>query len=160
MHVGKKKTSIIVISICLICLVLLVLFLATNIAINFNLFDSGGCISVALDKSRMADADKIIIRVNERQYEITDYDVIQKIVSETTVATNTDLRFPNTDRWIDVYRDDVLIRSMRWADNNDQIIVYSRDGLHWIFPSLEGYGIVYPSEDLLKTLVSIINADK
>ena len=131
--------------------------ITANVAISINPFDSGGCISVAFDKSLMIRADKIIIRVDETQYEIADSDVIRKIVSETKVATNTDLRYPNTNRWIDVYCGNILVRSMRWADNLDTIIVYNSDRLHWIFPSAEGYGIVCPSEDLIAMLNAVLN---
>lgn len=158
MHSSKKIRRVIVTcTICIICVVMLLLPLTPNVAISINPFDSGGCISVALDKSLLMKADKIIIRVDERQYEITDNDMIRKIVSETKVATNTDLRYPNTDRWIDVYCGNILVRSMRWTDNIDTIIVYKSDRFHWIFPSAEGHGIVWPSEDLIAMLNAVLN---
>lgn len=125
-------------------------------AVSLNVFDNGGCISVAFDKSSMKKADRIVIRADEKQYEITDPDVISMIVSETMVATNTDLRYPNTDRWIDVYSGNILVRSMMWADNHDTIIVYNRDSIHWIYPSVDGAGIVCLSKDLVEVLNAIM----
>lgn len=159
MNNGKKTKRIIVISICVICIVLLLLLLTANVAVSVNPFDNGGCISVAFDKSFMQKADRVIIRAGEKQYEVTDPDVVRKLVSETKVATNTDLRYPNTDRWIDVYYGSVLVRSMRWADNHDAIVVYKSDKRHWIFPSMEGDGIVEPSEELIEMLNAILNTD-
>lgn len=159
MYNGKKTTLIIVISICVICIVLLLLLLTANVAISVNPLDNGGCISVAFDKSLMLKADRVIIRVGEKKYEVTDSDVVRKIVSETKVATNTDLRYPNTDRWIDVYYGSVLVRSMMWEDNHDSIIVYNSDKLHWIFPTMEGDGIVEPSEELIEMLNAILSTD-
>lgn len=153
---SKKTKLALLLSVCVVGMVLLVLILTTSMAISLNVFDNGGCISVAFDKSSMTKADRIVIRAAERQYEITDPDVINMIVSETIVATNTDLRYPNTDRWIDVYSENVLVRSMMWADNHDAVIVYNRDSIHWIYPSVDGAGIVYLSEDLVEVLNAIM----
>lgn len=156
---SKKTTLALLLSACAVGVVLLVLILTTNMVVNINVCDNGGCISVAFDKSLMERVDRIIIRTGEKQYEITDPDVIHMIVSETTVATNTDLRYPNTDRWIDVYSGNILVRSMRWADNHDAIIVYNKDSIHWIYPSMEGAGIVYPSKDLIVVLNAVLNPE-
>lgn len=153
---SKKTKLVLLLSVCVVGMVLLLLILTTSIAISLNVFDNGGCISVAFDKSCMKKADRIVIRTDEKQYEITDPDVINMIVSETIVATNTDLRYPNTDRWIDVYSENVLVRSMRWADNHDAVIAYNRDSIHWIYPSVDGVGIVYLSKDLVEVLNAIM----
>lgn len=153
---NKKTVIVLLLSVCVVVLVLVVLTLTTYMAVNINVFGNGGCISVAFDKASLKRADKIIIRTDEKQYEITDPDVISMIVSETMVATNTDLRYPNTERWIDVYSGNTLVRSMRWADNHDTIVVYNRDSIHWIYPSMEGAGLVYPSTDLVALLNSIL----
>ena len=73
-------------------------------------------------------------------------------------ATNTDLRHPNTERWIELYRGDRLIRRMRWEDNHGGIVVYEADWLHWVFPGDSGEGLVYPSEELLAQLNALISA--
>lgn len=155
----KKTILALLLSACAVGVVLLVLALTANMGVNINLFGNGGCFSAAFDKSSMKKADRIIIRTGEKQYEITDPDVIHMIVSETMVATNTDLRYPNTDRWIDVYSGNTLVRSMRWADNQDTIIVYNRDSIHWIYPSVDGVGIVYPSKDLIVVLNKMVNTE-
>ncbi len=156
----KMRNRIVFITICVVCVTLLLVLLIANAAISINPFDNGGCISVALDRSLLAKADRVIIRIGENQYETIDPDVIRQIVSETKVATNTDLRYPKTDRWIDVYCGSSLIRSMRWADNHDTIVVYNADTLHWVFPSMEGHGIIHPSEELIEILNAIIHIEQ
>lgn len=153
----KKHKIVIVITMCIALLLLLGLFVA-NVAICINPFDSGGCISVAFDKLLMLTADRVVIRVEGSSYETTDPELIRLITSETQVATNTDLRYPKTDRWIDIYRGDALIRSMRWSDSLDTIIVYHADSTHWVFPSYEGDGIILPSTELINKLIEIIDA--
>lgn len=156
---SKKTKLVLLLSVCVAGMVLLVLMLSTSMAVSLNVFDNGGCISVAFDKSSMKKVDRIVIRADEKRYEITDPVVISMIVSETMVATNTDLRYPNTDRWIDVYSGNTLVRSMRWADNHDTIVVYNRDSIHWIYPSMEGAGLVYPSTDLVALLNSVLTPE-
>ena len=153
----KNTKKVIVVTMCIAFLVLLGL-LITNVAVCVNPFDGGGCFSVALDKFQMLTADRVVIRVEERSYETTDPELIRLITSETRVATNTDLSYPKTDRWIDIYRGDVLIRSMRWADNLNQIVVYHADNTHWVFPSYDGDGIILPSTELINKLIEVIDA--
>ena len=43
-----------------------------NIAIHFNLFDSGGCIAIVSDKAAMRAADKVVLCVGENRYDITN----------------------------------------------------------------------------------------
>ena len=143
----------------LVCLVSACLLLFVNVAVSFNTRDGGGCISVTFDKLPMMFADRAVIRVGEISYEITDDDLLRQIVSETRVATNTDLCNHKVDRWIDVYCGDTLVRSMMWEDYHDGIVVYHAGVSHWVFPSDSGLGIVYPSEELLQKLEEIIKAN-
>ncbi len=156
---SKKSKWIIAIMVCVVSIALLLLLLNANAAICINPFDNGGCISVAWDKALMTKTDRIVIRVGDEQHESTDPAVLYQIVSETKVATNTDLRYPNTDRWIDVYCGTILIRSMRWADNHDMIIVYNADARHWVFPSMEAEGMIVASQALIEMLNEIIKTD-
>lgn len=140
------------------CLVIVCLLLLINVDVCLNTRDGGGCISVTFDKLPMMIADRAVIRVGEKGYEITDDELIRQITSETRVATNTDLCNHNTERWIDIYCGDTLIRSMMWEDYHDGIIVYHTGIFHWVIPSDSGLGIVYPSEELLQKLEEIIES--
>ena len=140
------------------CLVIVCLLMLIHVDVCFNTRDGGGCISVTFDKLQMMNADRAVIRVGDKSYEITDDELIRQITAETRVATNTDLCNHNTDRWIDIYCGDTLIRSMMWENNHDGIIVYHADICHWVIPSDSGLGIVYPSEALLQKLEEIIGA--
>lgn len=140
------------------CFVVVCLLLLVNAAVCFNTNDGGGCISVSFDKLPMLIADRVVIRVGEQSYEVTDMELVRQITSETKVATNTDLCNHEIDRWIDVYCGDTLIRSMMWEDYHDGIVVYHAGFLHWIIPSDSGLGIVYPSEELLQKLEEIVKA--
>lgn len=135
-----------------ICIVLLL-----NVAVHFNPFDSGECISVAFDKLPMMLANRAVIRWGEKQYEITDGELVRRITSEARCATDTDLCYGKADRWIDIYCGDVLVRSMMWETEHDTIIVYRTDLFHWILPSAEGLGMVDPSCDLIEALESIMS---
>lgn len=143
----------------LACLAGICLLLLMNTAVCFNTQDGGGCISVAFDKLPMMIADRAVIRVGEKSYEVTDTQLVRQITSETRVATNTDLCNHKVDRWIDIYCGDTLIRSMMWEDYHDGIVVYHAGIFHWVIPSDSGLGIVYPSDELLQKLEEVIEAD-
>lgn len=142
------------------CIIILLLLLFLNVSVHFNPFVNGGCFSITFDKLPMLLANKAVIRVGEDSYVITDIRLVHKLTSETICATHTDLRYPNTDRWIDIYCGRTLIRSMRWENLHDGIVVYNVHNdssiLHWILPTDGGDGIVYPSEELISKLESMI----
>ena len=153
--IDKRKVAI-------VCVAIVLVLLFLNVGIRMNPFVSGGCFSFTFDKLPMLLANKAVIRVGDDSYVITDSRLVNEITSETICATHTDLSYPKTDRWIDIYCGNKLIRSMRWDDLHDGIIVYNVHDdsgmLHWLFPSYGGDGIVYPSEELISQLNEIINA--
>lgn len=135
------------------CFGLLLLLLLLNASVGIHPKDNGGCISVSWDKMPMLFADKAVLRIGEYNYTIDDIAVVRSIVSETSVATCTDLRFWEQNAcWIDIYCGDVLIRSMKCEADFTQVVVYEKDILHGIFPSVEGKGMVYLSEELIATI--------
>jgi len=148
----SKKTVIILVFI--LTFIILSFFC---VSISINPFDNGGCFSVTFDKFPMLIADRVVIRVGDKKFEITDNEMVCEVTSATICATNTDLRYPKTNRWIDIYCGNILIRSMRWEDNHNGIIVYHADIFHWVFPSINGDGLVYPSIDLIEKLEEVIN---
>lgn len=139
--------------------VLALLLLAINIGISFNPSDNGGCISVTFDKLPMLLAQKAILRMGDKTYSITDVKLVHEIVSETIVATNTDLRYAETDRWIDIYCGNFIVRKIHWLGRHDtphMFIVYNTSPIHWILFSKDGDGIVFPSDGLIAHLEKIV----
>ena len=132
------------------------LLLVLNVSIEANPNDGGGCYSIAFDKLPMLMADKAVICVDGERYEITDTNLVDQITDETMCATNTDLCFSENDRWIELYCGKTLIRRMRWEDHHDSVIVYEADIAHWVFPSMEGYGMVTLSDELLSKLYAVL----
>ena len=155
-----KKTKLPMIldkgKVAIVCVAIVLVLLFLNVAVRLNPFDNGGCFSVTLDKLPMLLANRAVIRDGENHYEITDFSFVKEITSATMCATNTDLCSHDTDRWIDIYCGNVLIRSMQWEDNHNGIVVYQASPLHWVFPSVEGKGIVYPSEEFIAKLAAIL----
>ena len=143
----------------IVIIVVLIMLLVINVSVRLNPFEGGGCVSVSFDKLPMLLVDRAVIRYGEFNCEITDTDLIDQISSETRCAAHTDLRYPQTDRWIELYIGNTMIRKMRWENNHNGIIVYNASFYHWVFPSMTGDGIIYPSEELIAKLNAILNTD-
>ena len=152
---SNTKRIILISSIAVVVIGLLFMNVAVSATPNLG----GGCISVTFDKFLMQLVDRAVLRDGNDSYEITDADLIEQIKSETLCATKTDLcHSETTDRWIELYIGDMLVRQMRWEDEHDQIIVYQADLFHWIIYSLDGDGMVQPSADLTAKLYEILEA--
>lgn len=151
-----QKTRIIIWT----CITAVLLLLFLNVSFSSNPFDGGGCFSVAFDKLPMMLADKVVICLGEETtYEVTDIELVREISSATQCATNTDLCYSGYNRWIDIYCGNVLIRRMSWDLEHNGILVYNADIFHWIFPSKDGHGLVYPSAELIAKLEAVIESD-
>lgn len=140
----------------IIVLVLLVLNVNLGIYPNGAKYSGQGCISVSFDKAPLLLADRIVICQGDSRHEITDRGLIWDVVTESRIPTNAGLRHMQTDRWIEIYCGDLLVRKMRWATalGGDVFVVYEADSLHWIFPEDLSEGQVFPSADLVARLKS------
>ena len=135
----------------------------SSVAIRCNLFDNGGCIAIVYDKASMRAADKVVLCVEENRYDITDVFLVHWITEETMVATHTGLRYhSHTDRWIEIYHGETLVRRMQWAEclYETGVFVYQEDSTH---PIYSGYvdpedGMIFPSKLLVEKLNAIIAA--
>lgn len=148
----------------LLVLVALFAYRMFNIAIRCTLFDSGGCIAIVYDKAAMRAADKVVLCVGEDRYEIANAFWVHWITEETMVATHTRLRYsPTTDRWIEIYRGETLVRRIQWATCVDEtgVFVYKEDSTHPIYsvdPTGPEDGMIFPSKLLVEKLNAIIEA--
>ena len=151
----KKKKILLVLGICVIAVVLL----TANIGFCFNPFDSGGCIAIVYDRAAMRAADRVVLCDGEDRYEITDNNatdaiMIDWITDDLLVASHTALRHAKTDRWIEIYSGDTLVRRMNWASCADEtgVFIYEEDVSHQIYHAYPSngtdYGMIFPSEAL------------
>lgn len=156
------KKWIITISICLA----LLLFLITSVSIRNNFVDDqyGECISIAFfEKWKMWTVDKVVIETDTgKRIEITDSELVEDILDETTVATHaTQSKHGNYHRWIYLYDGDKLVRSMEWTQCCDTVEVYEADAGHWFITpdgSTADVGFVYLSDELVDEIDALLEA--
>ena len=151
----KKKRILLVLSICLVA----VAVLRAYIGFCFNPFDSGGCIAIVYDRAAMRAADRVVLCDGEDRYEITDNNatdaiMIDWITDDLLVASHTALRHVKTDRWLEIYSGDTLVRRMNWASCADEagVFIYEEDSVHQVYHAYPSdgsdYGMIFPSEAL------------
>ena len=137
-------------------------YLIKNVAICFNPFDSGGCVTIVYDKAAMRAADRVVLCVGEDRYEITDADFVDEITEELMIATHTGLRYAAIDRWIEIYSGDTLVRRMMWAECTDRngVFIYFEDALHPIYHNYPtdgpADGQIHPSDELVIWLNDVL----
>jgi len=155
----RKWTKVIIITLS-VCFVLAVLNVLQLLPFSFgiNLNDAYGCVTVTFDTWTMKQADKVIIKANDKEITVTDKAFIKEIVEETTVATNGPVGCAD-DRTIAVYKGDRLIRSMSWGTCCDSVKVYDADAAHWVLltGSKNPSGFVSLSDELVDKLNTLIN---
>lgn len=122
-----------------------------------NLNDAYGCVTVTFDTWVMKQADKVIIKADKKEITVTDKSLIRQIVKETTVATNGPVGCAN-DRTIEVYKGDMMIRSMPWGTCCDSVKVYDADAAHWVLltGTKDPSGFVSLSDELIARLNTLI----
>ncbi len=148
----KKVRILIAVGAAVLCLCLAVgLFVGIRIA-------PYECITVVFDKHQMKNADRILIRVGNGCYEVTDGDLIREITDSTLYAqTWGQCCEAQPDRWIEVYQGEMLVRRMGWEQAHDGILVYEPDAGHWILGA-QGPGQVYLPEKVLEKLEAVIHS--
>lgn len=142
----------------------LAVYRLSNIAIRCTLWaNSGGCIAIVHDKAAMRAADKVVLCVGESRYDITNVFLVHWITEETMAATRTGLRYnSHTDRWIEIYHGETLVRRMQWAEcfYETGVFVYQEDSTHQIYSGYTGpeEGMIFTSKILAEKLNAIIDA--
>lgn len=154
--VNRKR--IVIILLVLGVLSTLVVWLALNVNIGMGT-DSYAALSISFDKRAMRSADRIVLRTDTKEVEITDSALVSKIVDETAAATHMKLGCPE-EKWIDVYCGDRLIRSMGWAPCADTVNVFDTDATHWIVTIEGGFegGCIFLSAELADQLNALLEA--
>ena len=161
MERNKKRIDINSDLIILLCLGVLCCFFLICSRVSMNLFGSeaGECLSVALfGKLELKHVDKIVLRTVEQEIIITDAALIDEVVSETAIATHTQLCGCEADISIELFRGDKCVRSMEWEIGHNTVKVYETDISHWILIPLgkQNGGYVYLSDGLSSRLNGVI----
>lgn len=151
-----NKKIIIIVSI-LIVLAVVTAFSLTALSVHSSLLSKDdGCLSITLfEKRKLADVDRVVIDKRDRRCEITDKDLIDDIINETSIATHATSGVHGKDYTIELYSGDELVRSMPWASCCDIVTVYTEDATHWLFNLWVGkakVGYVYLSQELVDVL--------
>ncbi len=144
-----------------IILILLTFVLSHFIAVSTAGATSvgGGCISVVFDKHLVLGADRILIYEGDDLITITDEILVRRISSEFVVANRTDLCGYHSDRRLEIYNGNHLVRTIQWNACCELAEIYEADASHWLFPSTGGIGQVALSAEFMQWLDGIIESN-
>ena len=145
--------------IAILCLVVLLIVVACSL-MRSTAFDNeiGSCISISLfGRFELQNIDKAVIAADGQEWAITDSDLIEQICNETRIANRVNLCY-ETNRRIDLYSGDKLVRSMHWAECCNTVKVYEPGVTHWLIGGL-GQEIEHGSVELSDELMSRLNEE-
>ena len=154
-YLARKKVIILLAALCIIISTIVLVAVNTSFGASTEAY---AAMSLAFDKRAMQSVDRIIIRTNGTEYELTDVALVNALVEETRAATHIQPSCP-VEKWIDMYYGDQLIRSMGWSSCCNTVNVYDTDAMHWVISveGIENGGCVYLPNDLVEALNSSIN---
>ena len=99
---------------------------------------AGSCISVVFDKPFVKGADRIVVYENGQTVTISDKDTVRDIADLFMVANCTALCSPGSERRIEIYNGNRLVRNIRQTQcGSDMYYIYEADLFHWVL--FEGY---------------------
>lgn len=132
-------------------------FLFRCMAVRCTSFtEAGGCIAVVFDKHQVLQADRIVLREGDKTVTITDPQQVRRLASVFVVANRTDLCGYYMDRWMEIYRDDTLVRRIHWNDHDELVTVYESDATHWVLLPRRDIGQIYLTEDTVNTILTLL----
>lgn len=150
----SKKKWMGILFICLALILLTAVFLCVSIAGDPLM--AGGVVCISFDKWDMLRADKIIIRYRGETYTVTDPEFVQSFSKETLAGDYSEYCCSDQDDgWVEIYRDDRMLRRMRYIENHGAF-AYEADGTHWVLFGDEGHAFL--SAELERKLQDIIGA--
>ena len=109
--------------------------------------EAGSCISVVFDKPFVKGADRIVIYEGDRVITIEDKETVREIADLFVVANCTALCSPSTERRIEIYNGDWLVRKIFWTQCQSEYYIYECDLFHWVFPEFGAGEVSLSSED-------------
>ena len=150
---NKKRTWIIIGSICLCVAVLLVL--SACVSISGEPLMAGGAVGISFDKWDMLRADKVIVCLHDETYTVTDPAFVEAFAKESLSGTYSEYCCSGLDDgWVEFYRGDRLLRHMRYIANHSAL-AYEADATHWVLFGREGHAFV--SNDLHQKLLEFLD---
>lgn len=146
--------------ICVILLLLLFL-LSPFVAVSTSGFTGvgGSCFSVVFDKHMVLGADRVLIYEGDDLITVTDETLVRRIASAFVVADRTDLCGYHSDRRLEIYNGQQLLRSVQWNACCELAEIYNADAAHWLFPSTGGIGQVALTEEFMQWLDALIESN-
>ena len=124
------------------CAVALMVIFVLNVSVGGAPTMAGGCICISWDKWDMMRADKVVLALSDESYTITDLELIRALAEDTLTGDYTDYCCAKAeDGWIEIYRDDRLLRRMRYIANH-KALAYEADGFHWVLFGNEGHAFL------------------
>ena len=135
----KRKTFQIpapVIEICIVAVLALLVWIFVDVRAEYLIKNkSGGCISVVFDKPFVKGADRILVYEEGQVITITDKSTVREIADLFMVANCTALCSPGSERRIEIYNGNRLVRNIRQTQcGSDMYYVYECDLCHWVLP--------------------------
>lgn len=109
--------------------------------------EAGSCISVVFDKPFVKGANRIVIYEGDRVITIEDKETVREIADLFVVANCTALCSPSTERRIEIYNGDWLVRKIFWTQCQSEYYIYECDLFHWVFPEFGAGEVSLSSED-------------
>lgn len=130
------KTLSPVIEIFIVAVLALLVWIFVDISAEYLIKDkSGSCISVVFDKPLVKGADRILVYEEGQVITITDKSTVRQIADLFVVANCTALCSPGSERRIEIYNGNRLVRNIRQTQcGSDLYYVYECDLSHWVLP--------------------------
>lgn len=147
---------------CICVILLLLLFLLSPfVAVSTSGFTGvgGGCFSVVFDKHMVLGADRVLIYEGDDLITVTDESLVRRIASAFVVADRTGLCGYHSDRRLEIYNGQQLLRSVQWNACCELAEIYNADAAHWLFPSTGGIGQVALTEEFMQWLDALIESN-
>lgn len=131
----KKKFRLTapIIEIAIVVVVALLIWIFVGFSAQYLIEDKGGsCISVVFDKPFVKGADRIVVYEKGQVITITDKDTVREIADLFVVANCTALCSPGTERRIEIYNGNRLVRNARQTQCGSEYYIYEADLFHWV----------------------------
>lgn len=154
---NRKKVLLVFLALGLLVFIILSQFVAVSTAGAISA--GGGCISVVFDKHLVLGADRVLIYEGDHVITVTDETVVRRISSTFLVANRTDLCGSHSDRRLEIYNGDQIVRTIQWNACCELAEIYEADAAHWVFPSTGGIGQVEMTAEFVQWLDEIIESN-
>ena len=136
MKMRRKRIPGWVIEIGIVVLLALLCRIFVDVSAEYLIKDkAGSCISVVFDKPFVKGADRIVVYEDGQVITITSKETVRQIADLFVVANCTALCSPGSERRIEIYHGNRLVRNIRQTQcGSDMYYIYECDLFHWVLP--------------------------